>query len=289
MLTLPLSTRCPPALIVFARPTPTPSPPLHSALPYPSRVHTSSATTPSTPAPSSRSTSGTLPSSPTHLPCHPPPHQLAAGPGGPPRALLPAQRAPTSAFVPAVDTSAPGSWAARSRAVRPHASGSFLGAPREVPVLEALVDRGGGVAVRPVQQAVTALAGRATGASSRRRATAGAARDHIRYPRRARAARAGLPCRPRGARRAWRTCSCMTSWKACLLCGAWRSRPRPYTTARAANERIAAPGWRAVGKGMGASTSASPLRLVVSYVRNGGTRAVEALMALGAWDAVVAT
>ncbi|KAJ6551105.1 hypothetical protein B0H10DRAFT_2126581, partial [Mycena sp. CBHHK59/15] len=44
---------------------------------------------------------------------------------------------------------------------------------------------------------------------------------------------------------------------------------------------------RAVG--MGTSASASPLRLVVSYVRNGGTRAVEALMELGAWDAVVAT
>ncbi|KAJ6603713.1 hypothetical protein B0H10DRAFT_642947 [Mycena sp. CBHHK59/15] len=50
-----------------------------------------------------------------HAPAAPPPHWLAAGPGGPPRALLPAQRAPTSAtFARAVDTSAPGSWAARS-------------------------------------------------------------------------------------------------------------------------------------------------------------------------------
>ncbi|KAJ6543506.1 hypothetical protein B0H10DRAFT_2135067 [Mycena sp. CBHHK59/15] len=48
-------------------------------------------------------------------------------------------------------------------------------------------------------------------------------------------------------------------------------------------------GWRAVGIGMGTSVSASPLRLVVSYVRNGGTRPVEAPMELGAWDAVVAT
>ncbi|KAJ6586249.1 hypothetical protein B0H10DRAFT_2095535 [Mycena sp. CBHHK59/15] len=71
----------------------------------------------------------------------------------------------------------------------------------------------------------------------------------------------------------------MTPWKACLLCGAWRSRPRPYTTARAANERIAAHWAARGGDGDERERVATAARCVICaqwrHARGGGADGAE--------------